>query len=110
VVLNLLINAVQALDPQRRARNVVRVTLEQRAEALVLSVADTGAGIPADVLPRIFDPFFTTKQDGGTGLGLAISKQIVAELGGTIDVDSVPGEGTTFRVRVPVPGPIDEKR
>ena len=110
VVLNLLINAVQALDPAQRARNRVRVTLEQRAGTLVLSVADTGAGIPADILERIFDPFFTTKQDGGTGLGLAISKQIVAELGGTIDVDSVPGQGTTFRVRLPAPGPVDESR
>ncbi|MEW6430635.1 MAG: ATP-binding protein [Myxococcota bacterium] len=107
VVLNLLINAVQALDPAKRNTNWVRVSLKRDGRSLVLSVADTGAGIPADVLGRIFDPFFTTKQDGGTGLGLAISRQIVTELGGTIDVDTVPGRGTTFRVRLPVPGPVD---
>jgi signal transduction histidine kinase len=105
VVLNLLINAVQALDAHKRATNVVRVSLKVDGRWIVLAVADTGSGIPAEVLSRIFDPFFTTKQDGGTGLGLAISRQIVNELGGTIDVDTVPGEGTTFRVRLPVPEP-----
>jgi signal transduction histidine kinase len=96
---------VQALDAHKRATNVVRVSLKVDGRWIVLAVADTGSGIPAEVLSRIFDPFFTTKQDGGTGLGLAISRQIVNELGGTIDVDTVPGEGTTFRVRLPVPEP-----
>ncbi|MEW5740366.1 MAG: ATP-binding protein [Myxococcota bacterium] len=110
VVLNLLINAVQALDAGKRATNVVRVGLKVEGRWIVLAVSDTGAGIPADVLGRIFDPFFTTKQDGGTGLGLAISRQIVSELGGTIDVDTVPGQGTTFRVRLPVPEAVEKEK
>jgi two-component system NtrC family sensor kinase len=110
VVLNLLINAAQAMDEEKRSVNVVTVSLKREGDGIVLAVADTGSGIPADVLGRIFDPFFTTKQDGGTGLGLAISKQIVTELGGTIDVDTVPGRGTTFRVRLPMPAPDEKKR
>jgi two-component system NtrC family sensor kinase len=105
VVLNLLINAVQALDEEKRTSNLVKVSLAQEGSSLVLAVADTGPGIEPEALGRIFTPFFTTKQDGGTGLGLAISRQIVTELGGTIDVDTVPGRGTTFRVRLPLSAP-----
>jgi two-component system NtrC family sensor kinase len=75
---------------------------EQRA---VITVADTGAGIEPEHLERIFDPFFTTKDpDQGTGLGLMISHQIVADHGGTIEVRSRPGEGSTFTVKLPVTG------
>jgi two-component system NtrC family sensor kinase len=66
-----------------------------------ISVADTGAGIAPDVLPRIFEPFYTTKQDG-TGLGLAISFEIVKSLGGEITVTSQPDAGTTFTVTLPL--------
>ncbi|NUP90482.1 MAG: PAS domain S-box protein, partial [Candidatus Sumerlaeia bacterium] len=68
----------------------------------VLSVRDTGEGIPPDVLPRIFEPFFTTKGVGeGTGLGLATVYGIVAQHGGLVDVESTPGQGATFRVYLP---------
>lgn len=63
-------------------------------------VADTGRGIPADLLSKIFDPFFTTKSSG-TGLGLSISNRIVEEHGGTIDIRSKPGEGTEFVISFP---------
>ena len=64
---------------------------------------DRGPGIPADILPRIFDPFFTTKEVGkGLGLGLFVVFEIVEEHGGCIAVDSEPGRGATFRVRLPV--------
>ena len=69
---------------------------------MVLAVADTGTGIPADVRRRIFEPFFTTK-DSGTGLGLSIVSGIISSYGGTIDVDSEPSAGTTFTIRLPVP-------
>jgi CheY-like chemotaxis protein len=69
---------------------------------VVVEIADSGTGIPPDVLPHIFDPFFTTKSAGvGTGLGLAICRRIVTSLGGEIAVDSQAGRGTVFRVTLP---------
>ena len=72
----------------------------------MITVADTGCGIPPDVHDRIFDPFFTTKEVGrGTGQGLAIARAIIAERhGGTITLDSEQGSGTTFEIRLPVAG------
>ena len=70
---------------------------------LTISVEDNGQGIPNELLPRIFDPFFTTKEPGkGTGLGLTISQNIVHRLGGRIEVHSKVGEGTTFKVYLPM--------
>lgn len=67
------------------------------------SVSDTGCGIPAHVLPRIFEPFYTTKEKGrGTGLGLPIVQRAAEDAGGFIDVESVPGEGTTFHLYLPL--------
>ena len=82
------------------------------AEQVVITVTDTGAGIPADDLRRIFEPFYTTKGRGkGTGLGLAICRQLTAALGGTISVESEAGKGSTFFVRLPRQGPpIAESR
>jgi signal transduction histidine kinase len=72
-----------------------------------LAVSDTGIGIPADELPHIFDEFFRGAQakeavPHGTGLGMTIVKRVVEMHGGDIDVDSRPGQGTTFRVRLPI--------
>ena len=85
----------------------VVVTLEERDGQVVGSVSDTGIGIAPDDLPRIFDEFFRTRQakemeEHGTGLGLPIVKEIVERYGGTIDVDSTLGEGTTFRFSIPL--------
>ena len=67
-----------------------------------LTVADTGSGMDAEVVPRVFEPFFTTKErERGTGLGLAIVKGYVDLMGGSIAVDSAVGEGSTFRVELP---------
>ena len=78
------------------------VTLSTRADdgRVTIVIADRGAGIEPAHLPHVFDPYFTTKR-GGTGLGLAIAKNIVEGLGGTIGVDSAPGEGTEIRISLP---------
>jgi signal transduction histidine kinase len=68
---------------------------------VILEVADTGSGIPEEIRPRVFDFHFTTRREG-SGLGLAISKRMVESVGGEIHFDSVAGEGTTFRVQIPL--------
>ena len=99
VFLNLIVNAAQAMDK----RGVIRIGTALVGGAIHVTVADTGSGIPPDVLPRIFDPFFTTKDVGrGTGLGLTISHDIVKAHGGAIEVASEAGVGTTFTVILPV--------
>jgi len=102
VFLNLILNAAQALDEADAKRNVVTVRSFDDGPEVVVEVADNGPGIAAEILPRIFESFFTTKPRGmGTGLGLPISLGIVRTLGGEILVDSRPGAGATFRVRLP---------
>jgi signal transduction histidine kinase len=105
VVMNLLINALQALPDRPRGQNVVSLRLRPAGDFVRLEVEDNGSGIPPDVLAKVFDPFFTTKTHGGTGLGLAISKQIIEEVRGRISVESEPGRGTRFSVELPVAGP-----
>ncbi len=94
-LLNLVRNAVEASP----ADSVVRLSA-RGAETFEISVADQGPGISAEAKARIFEPFFTTKSSG-TGLGLAMTQQIVEEHGGTLHVDSAPGNGTTFTIRLP---------
>ncbi len=93
---NLVINARHAMEERGRiAVNVVRTATE-----VLIEVADNGSGIPAHVRERIFDPYFTTKPLGkGTGLGLAAVDQFVRTAGGRVELESVVGEGTTFRLR-----------
>jgi signal transduction histidine kinase len=104
VVLNLLVNALEAMDPAKRTTNLASIELGESAGHVVLAVTDNGPGIEPGVLEHVFDPFFTTKRQGGTGLGLAISKTIVTELGGALEVQSSPGQGTRFWVRLPALG------
>jgi signal transduction histidine kinase len=100
VLLNLLSNARDAVEGGGR----IAVRTLHRDERVVLEVDDDGIGIAEHDLARIFDPFFTTKGRGkGTGLGLSISYGIVREHEGTMQVESVPGEFTRFRVELPVP-------
>jgi PAS domain S-box-containing protein len=101
VFLNLLLNAAQAIPEGHADKNEIRVATrtDERGNAVV-EIGDTGMGIAPKDLPRIFDPFFTTKESG-TGLGLAISHGTVKGLGGDIQVSSVLGEGSTFRVTIP---------
>jgi len=102
VWVNLIDNALLAAQPSGE----VTVSVGADAGATVVTVADTGAGIPPHVLPRIFDPFFTTRDVGsGTGLGLAIVRRIIDDHSGRIEVESRPG-ATVFRVRLPGAPPI----
>jgi len=99
VCLNMLINSMQAM-PQG---GVIRVSCKTKSETgdyVDLVIADQGIGVPKENMQRLFDPYFTTRPDG-TGLGLAIADRIVSDHGGTILVDSSPGEGTIMTVRLP---------
>nr|WP_228530789.1 MULTISPECIES: PAS domain S-box protein [Myxococcaceae] len=100
---NLIVNAAHALPEGQVERHEIRLrtAAAPTGEALV-EVQDTGSGIAPELLPRLFEPFFTTKPAGrGTGLGLSICQGIVAALGGSIEVQSAVGQGSTFRVRLP---------
>jgi PAS domain S-box-containing protein len=102
VFLNLLLNAAQAMPNGDPARDEIRVRLRGEAGFAIAEVEDTGEGVPEAILDRIFEPFFTTKPVGvGTGLGLPICRSIVATHHGTIEVESKPLHGTTFRIRLP---------
>ncbi|MBI3182714.1 MAG: response regulator [Myxococcales bacterium] len=109
VTLNLLMNALQAVRDGDPSRDRIRVATFAKDGQAVLAVSDTGCGIPPEHLQRIFEPFFTTKPVGvGTGMGLAVSINIVRKLGGTIDLQSEVGRGTTVTVRIPCEQPEDE--
>lgn len=102
VVVNLLVNAAQAMPEGEADVRHVRVRTESDDRTVRIQVIDDGPGIPAEVIDRVFEPFFTTKPVGeGTGLGLAICHAIVQEHGGTITIDSRMGEGTTVTVSLP---------
>ena len=116
VIINLAVNARDAKQADRRlhieiAQTVVempapghRLPIEERSGPFAcISVSDNGTGIPAAILSKIFDPFFTTKsKDKGTGLGLSVAYGIVKSHGGWMDVDSMVGVGTTFRIYLPI--------
>ncbi len=103
VIVNLLVNATQAMDVGDADKNLLDVVLETEDDEAVLRIHDTGPGIPDDVLPRIFDPFFTTKQVGeGTGLGLSICHGIIVGMGGSITVENHPDGGALATLRIPV--------
>ncbi len=102
VFLNLVVNAEQAIRHGAGEGSIHVRTWQPSRGRVCLEIADTGPGIPADVLPRIFDPFFTTKPAGlGTGLGLSIAFGILKAHGGELFVDSMPGHGAAFRVELP---------
>jgi len=116
VLVDLVVNARDAMPTGGRlAIGTENVTPDEEfrrshpdrraASYVVLSVADTGAGMPPEVMGRIFEPFFTTKgKEKGSGLGLAMVYGVVKQSGGEIDVQSAPGRGTTFRIHFPVAG------
>ncbi|MBI2553092.1 MAG: histidine kinase, partial [Candidatus Rokubacteria bacterium] len=102
VLLNLLMNALEATSEGGKVQIGAARAQEGGRPGVAVTVSDTGPGIPADLLPRLFEPFFTTKPPGqGTGLGLAICRDIVRDHGGEIRVESSPGRGTAFTVWLP---------
>lgn len=106
VVLNLILNAAHAMDGCADGR--IRVSVRVDGEHAVLVVSDNGQGISPDQLDRVFEPFFTTKGvNQGTGLGLAISRETVLSLGGTLELTSRLGEGTTVSMTLPIARPGD---
>ncbi len=94
ILLNLVLNAKDAVGEHGR----IDVSLRSRGDRIELEVADNGVGMDSDLMSRVFEPFFTTKGKEGTGLGLSSIKQSMDTLGGTIDVTSSLGKGTTFRL------------
>ncbi|MDD2466631.1 MAG: ATP-binding protein, partial [Desulfobulbus sp.] len=106
VFLNLIVNAAHAIAEQvgdHGTKGQIVISTKANADSVTISVADTGCGIPADVIHKIYDPFFTTKVVGkGTGQGLNIAYTIINEKHkGTIAVESEVGEGTTFTIVLP---------
>jgi signal transduction histidine kinase len=118
VFLNMVGNACYATDEKRRGLEgdgasrdpywpTVWVSTKREDDQIVVRIRDNGNGMPPEVMEKIFNPFFTTKPTGqGTGLGLAISSDIVREHGGTINVDTQPGEFTEMIVALPLEPPV----
>jgi two-component system, NtrC family, sensor kinase len=101
VFMNLLMNAKQAISG--KGQITIATSKEDSGESVQVSVADTGCGIPSDLIDKIFDPFFTTKPVGeGTGLGLSVSYGIIQDHSGRIEVESHPGQGSKFVITLPV--------
>jgi two-component system NtrC family sensor kinase len=99
VFMNLLVNAAHAIEKQ----GVITIRTWREDSFILASITDTGCGMEPGIVNRIFEPFFTTKEVGkGTGLGLSITYDIVKKHGGEITVQSAPGKGTTFTVRIPL--------
>lgn len=97
VFLNLLRNAKEAITGE----GIIRMAAERKKDFLTIKITDDGCGIPEEHLESIFEPFQTYKQ-GGTGLGLSLSRRIIEAHNGTISVASVPDNGTTFAIRLPI--------
>jgi signal transduction histidine kinase len=105
VFMNILVNAAQAIPE----KGDITIETEATGTHIVIRISDTGVGIKTENIPKLFDPFFTTKGVGkGTGLGLSISQGIIMKHNGSIDVESEVGKGTTFTIRLPIEGVVDD--
>jgi signal transduction histidine kinase len=113
VMLNLLTNAAHAIPEGAPERHEIEIRTYTENGRAVIEVTDDGCGVPPEFRTRIFEPFFTTKPIGmGLGLGLSISRDIVTRAGGSISMRSDVGEGTTFRIELPIPAatlPVTER-
>jgi signal transduction histidine kinase/ActR/RegA family two-component response regulator len=102
VLVNMIYNAIDAMP----SGGEIRLSTQESRERVVICVGDTGTGMSPDVKQRLFDPFFTTKGKAGTGMGLAVSFGIIRRHEGSIEVDSEPGRGTTFKISLPKVMPV----
>jgi two-component system NtrC family sensor kinase len=100
VLVNLIVNAIQAMSPGGKL--FIKTRACESKSAVIIEVGDNGKGIPPEFLPHIFDPFFSTKGVGGTGLGMSISYGIIKNHKGNIKVESTVDVGTTFTIELPV--------
>ena len=100
VMLNLIVNGMDAMDQVQGAARQLSIRTGHRKDAVEISVSDTGVGIPPERMPKLFDAFFTTKNEG-IGLGLAIARSIVEAHRGRIWAEDNGGRGATFRLTVP---------
>ena len=101
IVHNLIANALQALDRQAGGPRELRLSVRRDGDSAVLDVADTGPGLPPEVLPRLFEPFFSTRE-GGLGLGLTLSESLAQAQGGRLSAGAAPGGGALFSLRLPL--------
>jgi signal transduction histidine kinase len=112
VLLNIIVNAAHAISEvtgDSKKKGEIKISTRADGADVVITIADTGCGIPDAIREKIYDPFFTTKAVGkGTGQGLAIAHRIIRERHrGTIECDSTVGKGTRFIIRLPVTGPVE---
>ncbi len=110
VVLNLLLNAQDALEEVTTRPRAIRVSVRADGDMVRLEVADNGSGISEEVLPRLFEPFVTTKHGGHAGLGLAAAAGSLKHFGGTIRGSNVPGGGAMFEVKIPAAPAVSERQ
>jgi C4-dicarboxylate-specific signal transduction histidine kinase len=106
VLLNLLVNAGDALQARGQRDSELRISARREGARALLVVEDNGPGFPPEVLPHLFEPFFTTKgPESGTGLGLALARELVQQCGGTLVAENRPEGGARLRLELPVHGP-----
>ncbi|MEW6587656.1 MAG: ATP-binding protein [Thermoproteota archaeon] len=106
VFVNLLVNAIQAIEGKEGTIKIT-ITEDDKENLATITISDSGVGIPNDLLEKIFEPLFTTKQVG-TGLGLSSCKSIVEQHGGSITASSIPGNGSTFTIKIPIRSDWDD--
>jgi two-component system sensor histidine kinase HydH len=99
VFINILLNAVQAMTAGGEI--IVSACVNMNSKTIAISFADTGSGMEQETLKQVFFPYFTTRKNG-TGIGMALSQKVIADHGGTIHVQSVPGQGTTVTIELPI--------
>jgi signal transduction histidine kinase len=101
VFINILVNGAHAIEK----KGIIDIHTDHEGDEIVVTISDTGSGMPKEVTAKIFDPFFTTKEAGkGTGLGMSVAAEIIKSHDGRIEVDSTPGQGTVFKIIIPVRG------